>query len=52
MLTVTILYESRAARDGVLASPMESGVAKSYDKLAELLSSGEVRAAGKGVGAA
>ncbi len=36
-MTVTMRYESREARDGVLASPMESGVAASYDKLAELL---------------
>ena len=40
-LTVTMRYESREARDAVLKSPMESGVAKSYDKLAELLASGE-----------
>ena len=38
-LTQTVLYESYAARDVVLESPMESGVAASYDKLAELLSS-------------
>jgi uncharacterized protein YndB with AHSA1/START domain len=37
--TATILYESRAARDAVLASPMEEGVAASYDRLAELLAS-------------
>jgi uncharacterized protein YndB with AHSA1/START domain len=33
----TVRYASREVRDGVLRSPMESGVAKSYDKLAELL---------------
>jgi uncharacterized protein YndB with AHSA1/START domain len=38
-LTTTVLYESREARDGVLKSPMETGVAASYDKLAELLAS-------------
>lgn len=38
-LTTTVLYESREARDGVLKSPMESGVAASYDNLAELLAS-------------
>jgi uncharacterized protein YndB with AHSA1/START domain len=38
-LTQTILYESRAARDAVLKSPMEQGVAASYDRLAGLLSS-------------
>jgi len=36
-LTGVTLYASRAARDGVLASPMESGVAESYDALAEIL---------------
>jgi uncharacterized protein YndB with AHSA1/START domain len=42
-LTVTMRYESREARDAVLKSPMEGGLAQSYDKLAELLASGEVR---------
>src|SRR6266478_1936478 len=37
MLTATMLYESRDARDGILKSGMESGVAASYDRLAELL---------------
>jgi uncharacterized protein YndB with AHSA1/START domain len=36
-LTVTIRYESQEVRDAVLASPMEQGVAESYDKLARLL---------------
>lgn len=36
-LTNTMRYESRAARDGVLKSGMEKGVAVSYDRLAELL---------------
>ncbi len=36
-LTQTILYESREARDAVLQSPMESGVAASYDRLEALL---------------
>ena len=39
-LTVTMRYESREARDAVLKSPMESGVAQSYDKLAVLLAAG------------
>jgi uncharacterized protein YndB with AHSA1/START domain len=43
LLTQTMLYESREARDAVLASPMESGVAASYDRLAELLASPEAR---------
>lgn len=36
-MTLTILYQSKEARDGVLASPMEEGVGASYDRLAELL---------------
>src|SRR2546430_1842165 len=36
-LTYTMRYESRAARDAVIKSNMESGVAASYDRLAELL---------------
>src|SRR5262245_52567013 len=39
-LTHTILYESREARDAVLASPMEQGVAASYDRLDEVLRAG------------
>jgi uncharacterized protein YndB with AHSA1/START domain len=38
-LTLTVLYESRETRDAVLKSPMEKGVAMSYDRLAELLAS-------------
>ena len=38
-LTQTMLYESREARDAVLKSPMEQGVAAGYDRLAELLAS-------------
>jgi len=38
-LTLTVRYESRDARDAVLKSGMESGVAASYDRLAELLAS-------------
>ena len=36
-LTATMLYESRDARDGILKSGMESGVAASYDRLARLV---------------
>src|SRR4051812_31915389 len=36
-VTTTVRYASKEARDGVLKSPMESGVAKSYDKLADVL---------------
>jgi uncharacterized protein YndB with AHSA1/START domain len=35
----TVLYESRQARDGVLKTPMEKGVAMSYDRLEGLLAS-------------
>jgi uncharacterized protein YndB with AHSA1/START domain len=38
-LTQTVLYESREAREAVLKSPMESGVAASFDRLAEVLAS-------------
>ena len=38
-LTQTMAYESRAARDGVLKSGMESGVAASYDRLEPMLAS-------------
>ena len=38
-LTLTVLYESREAREAVLKSGMESGVAASYDRLADLLAS-------------
>jgi uncharacterized protein YndB with AHSA1/START domain len=36
-LTNTILYASREARDAVLKTPMEHGVAVGYDRLADLL---------------
>jgi uncharacterized protein YndB with AHSA1/START domain len=38
-VTTTVLYESKEARDGVLKSPMESGVEESYQRLDELLAS-------------
>ncbi len=37
MMTNTVLYDSREARDAVLKSPMEKGVGAGYDKLDELL---------------
>lgn len=43
-VTTTVLYASREVRDAVLKSPMERGMAESYDKLAELL--GSTRAGG------
>jgi uncharacterized protein YndB with AHSA1/START domain len=39
-LTQTILYESREVRDAVLKTPMEQGVAASYDRMAEMLAQG------------
>jgi hypothetical protein len=38
-VTTTVPYALREIRDAVLESPMERGVAESYDKLAELLAS-------------
>jgi uncharacterized protein YndB with AHSA1/START domain len=40
-LTQTIVYESREAREVVLKSPMEQGVAASYARLAELVARGQ-----------
>lgn len=37
LLTQTILYDSREARDNVVASPMERGLAASYGRLENLL---------------
>jgi uncharacterized protein YndB with AHSA1/START domain len=42
-MTTTVLYESKEIRDAVLKSPMESGVAKSYDKLTEVLAAMSAR---------
>jgi len=38
-LTQTILYDSRATRDAVLKSPMQTGMAASYDRLEKFLAS-------------
>ena len=38
-VTTTVLYASREVRDAILKTPMERGIAESYDKLAELLPS-------------
>ncbi|MFZ0736287.1 MAG: SRPBCC family protein [Candidatus Acidiferrales bacterium] len=38
-LTLTVLYESREARDAVLKTGMKDGVAMSYDRLAAFLAS-------------
>ena len=42
-LTVTSVYVSKEARDGAIATGMTSGMDTSYDKLAALLASPEVR---------
>ena len=41
-MVATILYPSKEVRDAVIKSGMEHGAAESYDKLAELLATGEV----------
>jgi uncharacterized protein YndB with AHSA1/START domain len=38
-VTTTVRYASREVRDAVLKTPMEKGVAESYDVLAQLLTS-------------
>jgi uncharacterized protein YndB with AHSA1/START domain len=43
-LTATVLYPSQEVRDAVIKSGMERGAAESYDKLAELLASPELKA--------
>jgi len=42
-VTQAMQYESRATRDAVIQSPMESGVARSYDRLEELLAAPQAR---------
>jgi uncharacterized protein YndB with AHSA1/START domain len=49
-VTQTVLYQSREARDGVLKSDMESGVAASYDRLAQLVESQGAPQMEKGAG--
>jgi len=44
-VTTTVKYASKAVRDAVLKSPMESGVAESYNKLDEVLASRPTAAA-------
>jgi uncharacterized protein YndB with AHSA1/START domain len=39
LLTLTLLYPSKEARDGTIASGMEQGMAAGYDRLDELLAS-------------
>ncbi len=49
-LTSTILYASEEARDGVLKSGMERGVAASYDRLEQILASPGAAGMEKGAG--
>jgi uncharacterized protein YndB with AHSA1/START domain len=42
--TTTVLYASREVRDAVLKTPMLTGVAESYDKMADVLASRVVQA--------
>jgi uncharacterized protein YndB with AHSA1/START domain len=42
-LTTTVLYSSKEARDGVLKSPMESGVSQGYNALDALLAEAQTR---------
>jgi uncharacterized protein YndB with AHSA1/START domain len=36
-VTMAVKYDNKAARDAVLKTPMESGVAAGFDKLADIL---------------
>jgi uncharacterized protein YndB with AHSA1/START domain len=49
-LTITVRYQSQEIRDAVIKSGMEHGASECYDKLAELLASGEIRGMEKGAG--
>jgi uncharacterized protein YndB with AHSA1/START domain len=51
MLTLTVLYESKEARDAVLKTPMSQGVGMSYDRLEEVLTSSSHAEQEKGTGA-
>jgi uncharacterized protein YndB with AHSA1/START domain len=42
-LEITMRYESPEARDAVLDSDMESGIAESYDRLERLVTAGKAR---------
>jgi uncharacterized protein YndB with AHSA1/START domain len=48
LITQTMQYDSRATRDAVLQSPMESGVRASYDRLEAMFTSGSARGKEKG----
>jgi uncharacterized protein YndB with AHSA1/START domain len=40
LVTITVVYPTKEARDGALASGMEQGMSAGYDRLEELLASG------------
>lgn len=40
LVTITVVYPSKEARDGAIASGMERGMAAGYDRLEELLAAG------------
>lgn len=42
LLTLTVLYASKEARDGMLASGMEHGMGAGYDRLDQMLAQGQV----------
>jgi uncharacterized protein YndB with AHSA1/START domain len=46
-LTMILRYESQAARDGVLQTPMDQGLGASYDRLAKVLAELEAVASGQ-----
>jgi uncharacterized protein YndB with AHSA1/START domain len=48
LLTLTLLYPSKEARDATIASGMERGVSAGYDRLDEFLASGLVRGGATG----
>jgi len=47
MLTLTVSYPSKEARDGALASGMERGLSAGYDRLEEILAESQAQAAGQ-----
>jgi uncharacterized protein YndB with AHSA1/START domain len=43
LVKITVVYPSKEARDGALASGMEQGMSAGYDKLEAMLASGDIR---------
>lgn len=48
LLTLTVAFPSKQARDAAVASGMESGVSAGHDRLAEILAAGDVSPAAGG----